>query len=164
MDKCCNNKHGKCYLTDKLGNTSFYRQCPYGDSAQEHCDMYAPEFFCEGATKVSSIEKRASWEEVSAKAHAIVDTGGVYIIRDDADGVEATVTSYQVADDFPVSNGGPYNVILSKRSWENSSNVGGWVQGYLCTCFTPDTLITFAVGTGKPIADVVEGDYVMGGD
>jgi hypothetical protein len=39
-----------------------------------------------------------------------------------------------VIQNFPVSDGGPYDVILSKKSWGNEENVGGWVQGYLCDC------------------------------
>lgn len=84
--------------------------------------------------KTSSIEKRAAWADVKAKAEAIVATGGVVIQRDDSDEVDATVMSAQVADKFPVSKGGPYDVVLARRGWTKSPNYGGWIQGYLCDC------------------------------
>lgn len=33
-----------------------------------------------------------------------------------------------------MTQGGPYDVILAKKGWENSGNVGGWIAGYLCSC------------------------------
>ena len=82
----------------------------------------------------ASMQKAASWQDVAAKGRAIYATGGVQLVHNDADEVECLVTSSQVAGEFSVDDGGPYTVILSKRSWENDSNVGGWVQGFLCSC------------------------------
>lgn len=109
-------------------------RCAFASGIYERCPMYVPESFCIPGDRTASIEKRAAWEDVSAKARAIVDTGGVRIVSEDSQEIEAIVTSSQVSGDFPVAYGGPYNVTLSKRSWENSGNTGGWVQGFLCDC------------------------------
>lgn len=82
----------------------------------------------------ASMRKEAAWEDVAAKGRAIYERGGVQLVRDDPQEVEFLVTSSQVADEFLVDLGGPYTVILSKKSWEKSRNVGGWVQGFLCAC------------------------------
>ena len=84
--------------------------------------------------KEAAFEKSASWEDVRAKAQAIVDNGGVEIYEDSPTQVGAYVMSGVVAGMYPVTDGGPYDVILSKRSWENKGNVGGWVQAFLCDC------------------------------
>ena len=83
--------------------------------------------------KEAAWEKTASWEDVRAKGEAILANGGVEIYRDDAQEVGAYVMSGVVEGMYPVTDGGPYEVILSKRSWENR-NTGGWVQGFLCDC------------------------------
>lgn len=83
--------------------------------------------------KEAAWEKTASWEDVRNKAIAICSYGGVEIYRDDAQEVGAYVMSGVVEGLFPVSDGGPYEVILSKKSWENS-NAGGWVQAFFCDC------------------------------
>lgn len=84
--------------------------------------------------KNAKIEKDARWADVKAKGEAIVAADGVYIVRNNPSEVEAYVMSGDVAGEYPVHDGGPYHVILSKKSWENSDNVGGWCQGYLCSC------------------------------
>lgn len=112
----------------------------------------------------ASMQKAASWQDVAAKGRAIYATGGVQLVRNDPQEVEFLVTSSQVADEFPVDLGGPYTVILSKKSWEKSRNVGGWVQGFLCSCFVPGTPVTMADGTLRPIEDVRPGDMVLCGD
>lgn len=84
--------------------------------------------------KNAKIEKDARWADVKAKGEAIVAADGVYIVRNNPSEVEAYVMSGDVAGEYPVYDGGPYHVILSKKSWENSDNVGGWCQGYLCSC------------------------------
>lgn len=105
-------------------------RCPFHNSdTMLECDLFASD----DSGKVAAMEKRAAWQDVAAKGTAIFKTNGVDIVREDASEVEAFVTSAQVADAFPVEIGGPYDTILSKRSWENK-NVGGWVQGYLCDC------------------------------
>ena len=80
------------------------------------------------------MDKLAKWADVKSKGEAIAAVGGVEIIAETKDEIEAYVMSIDVADEFPVTDGGPYHVILSKRSWENQKNVGGWIQGYLCDC------------------------------
>ena len=84
--------------------------------------------------KNAKIEKDARWADVKAKGEAIVAAGGVTIIEDTPTEVVALVMSGDVSDEFPVYDGGPYEVTLSKVSWENQENVGGWVQGFLCEC------------------------------
>lgn len=167
--------------------------CTYGDAIcrLSECPWSVPD---DGFnTRQSSLEKRAAWADVAAKAWAIVDTGDIEILREDGDEVEALVMSYEVqfminpvdGKPFPVTDGGPYDVILSKRSWESSSNVGGWLQGFLCDCiwgqyhsgspddpgrfsgrlcFVPGTKIMMADGTFKNIEDVKVGDMVMAKD
>lgn len=130
----------------------------------------------------ASMQKAASWQDVAAKGRAIYATGGVQLVRNDPQEVEFLVTSSQVADEFPVDLGGPYTVILSKKSWEKSRNVGGWIQGYLCACkwgeyhsgdgrgpgrwngrfcFVPGTCVLMGDGSYKPIEDVEVGDEVV---
>lgn len=94
---------------------------------------YAVPVMCNGMDIEASFEKSASWESVRAKGEAILANGGVEIYRNDAKEVAAYVMSGVVEGQFPVTDGGPYEVILSKRSWENR-NTGGWVQGWLCDC------------------------------
>lgn len=84
--------------------------------------------------KNAKIEKDARWADVKAKGEAIVAAGGVTIIEDTPTEVVALVMSGDVSDEFPVYDGGPYEVTLSKVSWGNQENVGGWVQGFLCEC------------------------------
>lgn len=137
------------------------RACPY------HCDCDAiacSDYIYDDHTKTSALDKLAAWADVSEKAHAIVETGGVEIIEETPQEVRAYVMSGQVSDRFPVSDGGPYEVILSKKSWGNKGNVGGWVQGYLCNCFIPGTLVTMADGSMKKIEDIQTGDMVLAGD
>ena len=80
------------------------------------------------------MKKSAKWEDVKAKGEAIVAAGGVEIVNENSSEIEAYVMSGDVEGEFPVFDGGPYHVILSKRSWDNKPNVGGWIQGYLCDC------------------------------
>lgn len=129
--------------------------------------------------KNAKIEKDARWADVKAKGEAIVAADGVYIVRNNPSEVEAYVMSGDVAGEYPVYDGGPYHVILSKKSWENSDNVGGWCQGYLCSCqwgrfnsgepgprqvgrfcFEPDSMVLMADGTYKRICDISVGDMV----
>lgn len=86
----------------------------------------------------ASMQKEASWQDVAAKGRAIYAAGGVQLVHYDSQEVECLVSSSVVAGEFPVDLGGPYTVILSKRSWENAHDVGGWVQGYLCSCYWGD--------------------------
>lgn len=168
---CIYRHNGQC-LRDIGGKRMACGRCSYCNSVERlgDCPWSVPDDGFD--VKTSSIEKRAKWADVAAKAWAIVDTGDIEIMREDADEVEALVMSYEVqfminpidGKPFPVTDGGPYDVILSKRSWENSSNVGGWLQGYLCDCFIPGTLITMADGTMKKIEDIAEGDMVLSGE
>lgn len=138
MDRCYwLHNDGGCYqqLCNDFGKTVYVGKCPFADALSgqiEYCDMFIPDD--EPNEKTSAFEKRASWADVAAKGRDIVATGGVHIVEENSEQIEAVVTSYQVAGAFPVYMGGPYDVILSKRSWENQRNVGGWVQGYLCSC------------------------------
>lgn len=106
--------------------------CPHATPAERllECPLSA----ADDMRKTSMVEKRAAWADVKAKAEAIVATGGVFIIRDDNQEIDATVTSAQVAGRFPVYKGGPYDVILARREWTHTPNYGGWVQAYLCDC------------------------------
>lgn len=97
---------------------------------QPMCDGFLPD--CQ--EKIGSMSKQASWESVRDKGRAIYEYGGVEIVEEDSEQITAYVMSGIVDGWFPVTDGGPYEVILSKRSWENSGNVGGWVQGFLCEC------------------------------
>lgn len=106
--------------------------CPYDCAAD--AAVRCANYIQDDKTKTSAIDKLAAWADVSDKAHAIVATGGVEIVEENAQEVRAYVMSGQVADRFPVTDGGPYEVILSKKSWGNKGNVGGWLQGYLCSC------------------------------
>lgn len=138
MDKCYwLHNDGGCYqqLCNDSGKTVHVGRCPFADALSgqiSYCDMFIPDDVPNERT--SAFEKRASWADVAAKGRDIVATGGVRIIEENSEQIEAVVTSYQVAGAFPVYQGGPYDVILSKKSWENSGNVGGWIQGYLCSC------------------------------
>ena len=138
MDKCYwLHNDGGCYqqLCNDSGKTVHVGRCPFADALSgqiSYCDMFLPDDVPNERT--SAFEKRASWADVAAKGRDIVATGGVRIIEENSEQIEAVVTSYQVAGAFPVYQGGPYDVILSKKSWENSGNVGGWIQGYLCSC------------------------------
>lgn len=138
MDRCYwLHNDGGCYqqLCNDSGKTVHVGRCPFADALSgqiSYCDMFVPDD--EPDVRTSAFEKRASWADVAAKGRDIVATGGVHIVEENSEQIEAVVTSYQVAGAFPVYMGGPYDVILSKRSWENSRNVGGWVQGYLCSC------------------------------
>lgn len=107
--------------------------CPYDDGCQQalECDRFA---YSDTGVKTSAVSKQAAWEDVAAKARAIVATGGVEIVSSDANEIRAYVMSGQLDGEFPVTEGGPYEVILSKRTWDLRPNVGGWVQGYLCDC------------------------------
>lgn len=138
---CIYRHNGQC-LRDVGGKRLACGRCSYCNSVERlgDCPWSVPDDGFD--VKTSSIEKRAKWADVAAKAWAIIDTGDIEIMREDADEVEALVMSYEVqlminpidGKPFPVTDGGPYDVILSKRSWENSSNVGGWLQGFLCDC------------------------------
>lgn len=97
------------------------------------CKSFLPDDI-ESIPHAAGISKQASWDDVKAKGDAILANGGVEIYRNDSQEVGAYVMSGVVEGMFPVSDGGPYEVILSKRSWNNSQNVGGWCQGFLCDC------------------------------
>lgn len=132
---CIFCQNGKCVQSyDNGKKVAFVNMgtCPYSNPQDRiiSCSLSAVDV----TEKTSSIEKRAAWADVKAKAEAIVATGGVVITRDDSDEVDATVMSAQVADKFKVTQGGPYDVILARRGWNKSPNYGGWIQGYLCDC------------------------------
>ena len=97
---------------------------------QPMCDGFLPD--CQ--ERIGGMSKQASWESVRDKGRAILDNGGVEIVEETPTQVTAYVMSGVVEGMYPVYDGGPYEVILSKKSWENKGNVGGWVQGFLCDC------------------------------
>jgi len=97
------------------------------------CTSFLPDDI-ESIPHTAGMSKQASWDDVRAKGDAILANGGVEIYRNDSQEVGAYVMSGVVEGMFPVTDGGPYEVILSKRSWNNSQNVGGWCQGFLCDC------------------------------
>lgn len=109
--------------------------CPFETFLEKamRCASFLPDDI-DPRVKVSAMEREAAWEDVKAKGEAIIAADGVQILDDNPSYVEALVMSGDVADRFPVDDGGPYRVILSKTSWENKGNVGGWIQGYLCEC------------------------------
>lgn len=119
---------------DRTGRTASVEmgECPYQNPDERllFCSLAA----ADDMRKTSMIEKRAAWADVKAKAEAIAATGGVVITRDDSEEVDSIVTSAQVSGRFPVYKGGPYDVILAKRAWQNERNVGGWVRSFLCDC------------------------------
>ena len=123
---CIRRHNGKC------GNS---KDCPFCDFVERavHCSRFVPDDH-DPYIKTSMMEKEAAWKDVKAKGDAIVAAGGVEILENNPSYIEALVMSGVVDGLFPVCDGGPYRVILSKRSWENKSNVGGWLQGYLCDC------------------------------
>lgn len=132
--ECIFFKSGSCVQGVDQGRkvaSVYLGSCPYDQEDRlTSCAMSVVDV----TEKTAMREKRAAWVDVKAKAEAIVATGGVVITRNDSQEVDATVMSRQVAPRFPVSQGGPYDVILSKRSWENQKNVGGWLQAFLCSC------------------------------
>ena len=123
----CIRKHN-----NKCGNKD---ACPFQTFLERaiHCSRFVPDDY-DPSVKTSMMEKEAAWKDVKAKGDAIIAGGGVEILEDNPTYVEALVMSGVVDGQFPVYDGGPYRVILSKRSWENKNNVGGWIQGYLCEC------------------------------
>lgn len=123
----------KCAFDIGRGMCACGGACPYTDGCQQalECDKFA---YGDIGVKTSAMAKQAAWKDVSDKAKAIVASGGVAIVEDNAEQIRAYVMSGQVADRFPVTDGGPYEVILAKRTWDLKSNVGGWIQGYLCDC------------------------------
>lgn len=153
---CIRRHSGKCG-----GRTT----CPFRTFLERavYCHDFVPDDH-DPCIRTSMMEREAAWADVKAKGEAIVAAGGVEILEDNPAYVEALVMSGDVAGSFPVYDGGPYRVILSKKSWENKSNVGGWIQGYLCECFVPGTLITMSDGSVKPIEDIEEGDMVLSGE
>lgn len=138
MMRCEFNINGQC-IHDTGTEKVACGTCPYSfEEGACRCAMFAPH---EPNSKLSYFEKRASWDDVAAKGRAIVASDGVEIIRDDAQEVEAWVMSGQLEGQLndlgrkiDITDGGPYDVILSKKSWQRKTNVGGWVQGYLCDC------------------------------
>ena len=140
--------HGTCPLSFKEGAL--------------WCPSFAP--YQPEDVRLSSMQKQAKWQDVADKGRAIYESGGVEITRDDSWEVDALVMSGQVADRFPVVDGGPYEVTLARRSWTHAPNYGGWVQAYFCECFVPGTLVTMAGQFSKPIEEVREGDLVMTAD
>lgn len=84
----------------------------------------------------ASIDKESAWKDVKRKGEAILAAGGVEIISESPVEVVALVMSGELDanEEFDVTDGGPYEVTLSKKSWENSENVGGWVQAFFCDC------------------------------
>ena len=108
-------------------------RCPYSSGlAAVRCSMFCPHE--KALEHLSSLEKTAAWRDVADKGRAIAEQGGVEIVRNDSDEVEAYVMSGVVDGQFPVSDGGPYDTILAKGSWVKAPNYGGWVQGFLCDC------------------------------
>ena len=150
-------------------------RCPFhGDPASQA--VYCSDF----SQDPSSCGRTASWDDVKRKGEAIYRAGGVRDMDVTPVEVDATVYSDVVASQFPVDDGGPYEVTLSKRSWENHGNVGGWVQGFLCECqwgqynscqpgsrwqgrfcFPPHEKVLMWDGSYKDICDVQEGDVVQ---
>ncbi len=130
--KCEWEHNGNCRVS-VAGRDVDCGECPYKNGlAAVRCSIFCPHE--ESLKKLSSIEKVAAWKDVAAKGRAIAAAGGVEIVRDDSDEIEGYVMSGVVAGQFPVSDGGPYDTILSKGSWVKAPNYGGWIQGYLCDC------------------------------
>lgn len=138
MMRCEFNINGQC-IHDTGTEKVACGTCPYSfEEGACRCAMFAPH---EPNSKLSYFEKRASWEDVAAKGRAIVASDGVEVINDDAQEVEAWVMSGQLEGErndlggiIDITDGGPYDVILSKKSWERKTNVGGWIQGWICDC------------------------------
>ena len=114
--------------------------CPYRSMVEAACECSMFVAHDDSMSKCSAFQKRAAWADVAMKADMILSTGGVEMVRNDPDEVECLVMSGQLAgatlpngDFVPITDGGPYDVILSKKSWEKK-NVGGWVQAWFCEC------------------------------
>lgn len=106
-------------------------RCPFSGNATEqavYCSSYSQE-----APDGKTAE---AWVDVKRKGELIYSRGGVTNLRESPVEVDATVRSDMLRGErgVRVDLGGPYEVTLSKRSWENRNNVGGYVQGFLCEC------------------------------
>lgn len=105
--------------------------CPFSGNAAEqavYCSSYSQD--------ESGCKTAEAWEDVKRKGELIYSRGGVTNLRESPVEIDATVRSDMLRGErgVRVDKGGPYEVTLSKRSWENKSNVGGYVQGFLCEC------------------------------
>ena len=166
MENCCciHDMDGRCRMGARLSCGAVVDgECPFhGEAAQQA--LYCGSFRLPDA---HDGEVTASWEDVKAKGEAIVASGGVSIIDETPTEVHSTVLSDVVRGQYGphgrirVDLGGPYDVTLSKRSWENHQNVGGWIQGYLCSCFVPGTKVLMAGGSKKAIELIRDGEEVI---
>lgn len=106
-------------------------RCPFSGNAVEQA------LYCASYSQLVPGEKTsAAWEDVKRKGELIYSRGGVTNLRESPVEIDATVRSDMLRGErgVRVDKGGPYEVTLSKRSWENRNNVGGYVQGFLCEC------------------------------
>ena len=74
----------------------------------------------------TAMQKAADFAASMEKGRKIWESGGVTIL--DANPQE--ITAIVISD----RTGEAHEVTLSKKSWENADNVGGWLRGFLCDC------------------------------
>lgn len=158
---------GRCEFLHSDGECwAGHGTCPHSfKEGALHCPSFIPHQ--PDTERLSSFQKQAKWADVAAKGRAIYEAGGVEITRNDSYELDALVMSGDVADRFPVTDGGPYPVTLAKTAWSGAPNYGGWVQAYFCECFVPETEILMANGGTRRICDINVGNHVLtssGGD
>lgn len=141
MMRCEWRNMGRCVQAVDGGEAVDCGACPYRSMVEAACECSMFVAHDDSMSKCSAFQKRAAWADVAMKADMILATDGVEMVRDDPDEVECLVMSGQLAgatlpngDFVPITDGGPYDVILSKKSWEKKRNVGGWVQAWFCEC------------------------------
>lgn len=130
---CIHERDGSCGANGHLTcGARAIGACPFRHAveAATYCDDF--EQTRPGVT--AAFDVTASWAQVKAKAEAIVAAGGVSILSDDKDGVDAMVRTDMLRGRFPVTAGGPYEVMLIRRGWLGAPGYGGWIQAYLCDC------------------------------
>ena len=175
---CCVHDGDACAVHGMLEcGATVDGRCPFSGNATEqavYCSSYAQD-----APDGKTAE---AWVDVKRKGELIYSRGGVTNLRESPVEVDATVRSDMLRGEkgVRVDLGGPYEVTLSKRSWENRNNVGGYVQGFLCECqwgqyhsgqpgsgwqgrlcFPPHEKVLMGDGSYKDICDVKIGDLVQ---
>lgn len=140
MMRCEWRNMGRCVQAVDGGKSVDCGACPYRSMVEAACECSMFVAHDDSMSKCSAFQKRAAWADVAMKADMILATDGVEMVRNDPDEVECLVMSGQLegatlpnGDFVPITDGGPYDVILSKKSWEKK-NVGGWVQAWFCEC------------------------------
>lgn len=175
---CCVHDGDACAVHGMLEcGATVDGRCPFSGNATEQA------VYCSSYSQDAPDGKTAeAWVDVKRKGELIYSRGGVTNLRESPVEVDATVRSDMLRGEkgVRVDLGGPYEVTLSKRSWENRNNVGGYVQGFLCECqwgqyhsgqpgsgwqgrlcFPPHEKVLMGDGSYRDICDVKIGDSVQ---